>query len=209
MPRSTPLHKPEYSHDFAKHSRTSLEALFDMLYEVDMQIAKCATLLNKSQPLLSGKVEINFGITQRHKSGLALVEPYRARLYQQKSRAGSKWVVRRLSASILKHRGGKTENLLCNSFGHDYGGIIKKLPLENKKISVAACRSLDRLFEHRSEIKKAISALNASFAYLNRSQKSLTQKTDEVLAKGEKELEVDFSNPDLAYRLIAQKRLKR
>ena len=209
MPRSTSLHTPEYSHDFAQYSHGSLDGLFEMLYEVDKQIAECATLLNRSQPLISGKLEVGFGVVQRHKNGLALVEPYRARLYQQKNRAASKWVIRRLSASILNQRQNKTENLLVKGYRHKVGGIVRNLALENTKVSITACRTLDRLFEMRSQIKKTISSVNASYALLARSQSSLQKKSAAILSKSATELEVDFSNPDLAYKLIAQKILHR
>ncbi len=205
MTRSSPLHTPEYSHDFAQYSHGSLDGLFELLYEVDKQIADCATLLNRSQPLISGKIGIGFGVVQRHSNGLELVEPYRVRLFQQKNLRNSRWVMRRVSASILAQKQNKSEGLLVKGLKHQVKGVTRTITLENTKVSVAACRTLDRLFEMRGQIKKTISSVNASYALLARSQQSLQQKSAAILSKSEKELEVDFSKPDLAYKHINKK----
>lgn len=204
-----PLYTPTYSHDFADHTHRTVDGLFDVLYAIDQQIADCGELLNRSQPLLSGKVGVAFGVVQRHANGLALSEPYRVRLFLQKNKSGSRWVIRRISSTLFKSKDDKTENFLAKGYQHRVGGVTRNLALENSRVSVIACRALDSLFKTRSEIKKRISGFNAAYTLTARSHSGLQKKIAATLSKAEGKLEVDFSNPDLAYKQIAKKILYR
>jgi hypothetical protein len=147
-------------------------------------------------------VGIVFGVVQKSSIGFSISEPYRVRLVQQKE---GRWVMRRISSAIFAARKGKTENFLVRGVTHQRKGFKTPLALENTKNSIQACRVIDKLFAARSEIKKVIVSMNVAYFNIKRSHPTLKKKCADTLVAYGKNLEVDFSNPTVAYKIIKQK----
>ena len=206
---STPGHLEE----FERYCLQSVADLFALMRQIDEQIERVAVFLNRSQPIVNGKIGIAFSANQKLHSGLKVVDPWLVQLIclKRKIRTGDRkiWKQRRVSQAMLNKVGRKLEKLLPDRKTYQKSGFVVNPVFENKRQSVMACRLLMRLLEYRKEVKTTIGELNMSRSLLIRRSKKMLGGVPEQLAQLEAQLQIDFSMPDIAHKRISQKRMAR
>lgn len=199
--------KANRAHDFEAHTNHNIERLFTQLFEADLLIERCALLLNKSQPLKSGKIAVVFGVRQKLAGGVQLTEPSIVRLFTDDGEA-KKWTMRRISASDMAKR-GKLELFLPARKKVKNAKGVWTYSAENHRQTVLLCRKMEKLLITRDAIKKVIGTVNFRAANLQRTVAMLVPKTGIEMDDIELAIEYDFSNPSQAYAKIKQKILAR
>lgn len=202
--------KANRAYEFEQYTAQNIEALFTLLFELDLQIEASSILLNKAQPQVSGKLSVHFGSNQKLFNGTTLYEPYAVKLILLKGSSGKhKWRMRRLTQQELGRVNHKLEKLLPKRTRYKKSGYTINPSFENQKETVAVCRLLDKLFEARLRVKKIISQMNLEKRYASNQCHAMLAKTKENLTSIEQRLSIDFSQPDTAYALIKQKQMGR
>lgn len=199
--------KANRAHDFEAHTNHNIERLFTQLFEVDLLIERCAVLLNKSQPLKSGKIAVVFGVRQKLADGVRLTEPSIVRLFTDDGGA-KKWTMRRISASDMAKR-GKLELFLPARKKVKNAKGVWTYSAENHRQTVLLCRKMEKLLTTRETIKTVIGTVNFRTANLQRTIAMLVPKSKTEMDVIEPAIEYDFSNPSQAYAKIKQKILAR
>jgi len=202
--------KANRAYEFEQYTAQNVEALFTLLFELDLQIEESSILLNKAQPQVSGKLSVHFGANQKLFNGTVLYEPYAVKLIMLKAPGGKhKWRMRRLTQQELGRVNHKLEKLLPKRTRYKKSGYTITPSFENQKQTVAVCRLLDKLFEARLRVKKSLSQLNLEKRYASNQCNAILSKTKLRLANIDQSLSIDFSQPDIAYALIKQKQMGR
>jgi len=199
--------KANREHDFEAHTSLNVERLFTQLFEIDLMIERCASLLNKSQPLKSGKIAVVFGVRRKLNDHVSITEPFYVRLFATEGSI-KKWTMRRIEPAELKKRGKLEAFLPAHKKVKNAKGVWT-YAAENYRETVLLCREMTKLMEVRESIKAVISFINQRTSNIQKTVDSILPKTKSKLDLLEEGIEYDFSDPESAYAKIRQKILAR
>jgi hypothetical protein len=193
--------------DFEAHTASNIERLFTQLFEIDLMIERCASLLNKSQPLKSGKIAVVFGVRRKINDHVSITEPFYVRLFAAEGSV-KKWTMRRIEPADLRKRGKLEAFLPAHKKVKNAKGVWT-YAAENYRETVLLCREMTKLMEVRDSIKAVISFINQRTSNIQKTIDSLLPKAKSRMDSLEQSIEYDFSNPEEAYSKIRQKILAR